>query len=322
MEGTSGRKWNAICSEVSQIYCCLYEAINYIFDEVFDKEFRLNSTDVEEDDVYLLMDKAHFNNIKCENITYSESGSNEHAVILKDCAVLIDGILNLLDYYSHSLEIGKFLGELHYKSLTFFVYGNGGDLHVKINKGKTFFVYNNQATVLSLNLTDYAKHLNLIGDKFGERLVNLLKDEITDNNVESSLNKTIDLFSKNVSIFIEPEDNVPLNYIGYNEMIFDYFIPIKDVIFIKRFNVSFEFSLKYNILYKEGNFSVDNLIFYLKENVNVFMNNLTGKSANMSEILPAGNETEIWDKIFGDFNRLFNDYKDQIIKFRGNNKVV
>ena len=154
--------------------------------------------------------------------------------------------------------------------------------------------------------------LKEIVDNYINLLISIIQiDENTQIAQIKYLNEIINKFSKSFSLLDSNIDDLKNNitYIAYNDMKYDSFINIRNKLFIPDLTVTFEYALNYNITYREGYWTFENVtISLLKNNNEDYFWNIN-INAEFNDFICEEDKLLIWKVINNDFYNSFQKYK-------------
>ena len=136
-------------------------------------------------------------------------------------------------------------------------------------------------------------------------------DEITQISQIKYLNEIINKFSKAYSLLYSNINDLKNNitYIAYNDLKYDFFVNIRNKLFIPNLFITFEYALNYNITYSEGYLTFENVtISLLKNNNEDYFWNIN-INAEFNDFICEEDKFLIWNVINNDFYNSFQKYK-------------
>lgn len=258
------------CNHSNIIFCPMKAAIEDIFISIQNEEIPINDNEYYCDILCIKYKNIFARDMICDDyLEYSvikEKNDDEfYQVKFNNCNVLIEGELNYKNSDISLVNFGSFLSELKFDSIIFI--NNKGlknGMEVLFENSTKKFNYNRNDAIFSSEILDMNEQMDNIMNEIFDKFLDKINDKIikTQGNVlqESLYNLKNEYFSYFAGKGIN-EKNKSVTYIAYNDFNYDSFIHINNKFFFSWINVTFEYALNHNIIFNEGYFVINNIMF-------------------------------------------------------------
>ena len=263
-------KLELACNHTNIIFCPMKMAIEDIFYSIQNEEIPIK-IDEHNCNVLCLQYKNIFaRDMICDDdlevLLIKEKYDDElYQIKFKNCNVLIEGEISYKNSDISSVNFGTFLSELKFDSISFI---NSRELKYRMNiifeNSTQKYNYNRNDVIFSSEILDMNEQMDNIMNEIFDKFINQINEKNA-KNLGNILHESINyLKNEDFSYFHGPGiyDKIKnVTYIAYNDFKYDSFIFVNNKIFFSWMNVTFEYALNHNVIFNEGYFVINNIVF-------------------------------------------------------------